>query len=351
VLPSFAGGGAERVVLNLLRLLDRSRFRPVLIVLDASGPLHTLVPDDVEVHALDCARMRAALKSLVTCIRGVHPAVVFSTFTHMNLPLLSARALLGGARIMVREANLPSLSLRRLPIPWAVRAGCRVLYPRADAMLASSRRMRDELLGYGVLASRLHCLRNPVDVERLRRNMGPMQRAPGPGQRFVAVGRLVPQKGFDRLISDLARGPPDWHCDVLGEGPERVALEALARRLGARSRVTFHGFVANPAPRIAGADACLVPSRFEGMPNVALEALALGTPVIATPEAGGARELPDVTSAGAGAAFIAAMQAVTVRPLVPHDWPRPSLLPADFAFEQVGARFNTLLEQTIADGA
>lgn len=341
VLPSLAGGGAERVVLNLVRLVDRNSFQPILLLQEASGPLLHKVGGDVPVVSLDRPRLRGAMAVLISELRRIGPVCVFSTFTHLNLPLLAVRPLLGGASIVVREANLPSLSLERMPWPGGFRAGCRWLYPTADCVIASSGRMRDELLGMKVPDEKICILSNPVDVQSLRREAKPASRVAGKGLRFVAVGRLVPQKGFDRLIDAMAVMPEDCHCTILGEGHEKERLILRTRQRGLEDRIQFQGFVDNPASWISGADAFLMPSRFEGMPNSALEALAIGTPVIATPEAGGLAEVENVTIAEIGDKFISAMRATTEKTSSAR-----SLLPESFSMESVAERFNALLRRT-----
>src|SRR5690606_340618 len=155
---------------------------------------------------------------------------------------------------------------------------------------------------------------------------------PGDGPRFVAAGRLTHQKGFDRLLDMMAATDSASRLTILGEGPELENLRAQAQRLGLGARVAFVGFEPSPWPRYAGADAFLLPSRWEGMPNAALEALACGTPVIATPESGGIGEIAAlatpgaVTTAEAGTPFVELLRAVAPRPAAQH----PSLLPAEF---------------------
>ena len=110
----------------------------------------------------------------------------------------------------------------------------------------------------------------------------------------MAAGRLAEEKGYDLLIEALALcGNPRLRLTMLGEGPLRGKLAAFAYSKGLSGQVRFVGFQKNPYPFLAQADAFVLSSRFEGFPNVVLEALACGTPVIATPALGGVRELLD----------------------------------------------------------
>jgi glycosyltransferase involved in cell wall biosynthesis len=348
VLPNFAGGGAERVALTLLERLDRTAFAPELAVLDPQGPLRPLVPADVTLHEIGRPRLRHALPALVRLIRRRRPALVFATQGYLNLALLAARPLLpGGTRLALRESNTPSQSLpnRRHPglMAWAYRR----FYPGADVLFCQHRQTERELHeDFGVPAERIAALPNPVPEAALRAAAATPQRAPGHGLRFVAAGRLNRQKGFDRLLALFAGLPGDSKLAIYGEGGEAAALEAQRSALGLQERVTLAGFTGNLPAALAGADACLISSRWEGLPNVALEALAVGTPVIATPESGGIAELAEAAPAGAvtiapwGEDFAAALRACPARSPAA---PAPSLLPARYAAEAVAASFNARL--------
>lgn len=346
ILPSFAGGGAERVVINLLHLLDRKIFAPILIVIDPHGPIAEQVPKDVPVVAIEHSKIRFALPSLVKAIRLQKPAVVFSTFNHINLPLLLIKPMLAGAKLIVREANLPSANIARMPLPWIILKCYGWFYPRADCIIVSSRRMKTELHSLGVPYKRMNYLSNPVYDSDLRASAKTVFRHPGEGQRFIAVGRLTCQKGFDRLVRIMMKLPETSHCTILGEGPERTTLEEQIAQLDIDFKISLKGFVRCPAPFIAGADAFVMPSRFEGMPNAALEALALGTPVIATPEAGGLTEIKAVIVARAGCDFRNAMKSCKEDPVIS---PRQSLLPLKFKADNVYNRLNFLMTQIIGD--
>ncbi len=302
LLPSLAGGGAERVVATLLRELDRERFAPMLAVVDGrDGTWRAELPDDVPVRDLACRRVRDALPRVVALIRRERPDVVFSTLSHLNLALALVRPLLPAAtRCVARESIVLGEAVDRMRRPALWRAAYRRLYPRFDAIVCQSEDMRRDLVErFGIPPAKATTIHNPVDAGRIRRLAGDAFPPPAhdPGRiALVAAGRLVPQKGFDVLLEAIAlAGDARMHLTVLGDGPLRCALEAQAATLGIASRVRFAGFDPCPWPAFARADAFVLSSRYEGFPNVVLEALACGTPVIAVPAPGGLDEIAAAT--------------------------------------------------------
>lgn len=346
ILPSFAGGGAERVSLMLATRLNRETNAVEIGVLDCTGPLASLVPDDVAITDLAAPRLRSALRPLAAWLRRRRPHVVLSTFGYVNLGLLALRPLLAAdTRLVIREANTPSLSLAQGRAPMLTGLGYRLLYPTADLVLCQHALMASEMeRRFNVAENRIALLPNPVDTDALRPHAP--RREPGPGRRFVAAGRLTRQKGFDRLITAFAASDPEDRLTIFGDGPDRAVLERAIDNLGLDIRVRLAGYEAEPWPWYAGADAVLVSSRWEGLPNVALEALACGTPVIATPQSGGIAEVasqaPDgaVVVASWGRDFTDAMAAVTPCQV---ENVRPSLLPARYELASVVNQFEALL--------
>ncbi|MFO0673162.1 MAG: glycosyltransferase family 4 protein [Polyangiaceae bacterium] len=102
---------------------------------------------------------------------------------------------------------------------------------------------------------------------------------------FALVGRLEPRKGVDRALRALAE-VPRARLDIVGDGESRTELEALARSLGLSERVAFHGYLADPRPVLARADAALASSRKEGLGIAFLEAMAMGLPLVTVPVGG-----------------------------------------------------------------
>ena len=348
VLPSFAAGGAQKVLLTFASQLDRAAFAPVMIVLEAVGPWLSLVPPDMRVISLDRPRLRQAIPALIQILRAERPAIVVSTIGYMNLGILLVKPFLrNNPHVVVREANTPRRHARNALGQFFYWLSYRLLYRRADRIVCPAGYIGGELTKeYGVSAKQIVVLPNPIDENALRASALAVRRAPGQGRRFVSVGRLTEQKGYDRLLEDFAKLSPDSQLTIFGEGELQAALETQIGRLNLKGRVALAGFEPMPAPWLAGADALLLPSRWEGLPNVALESLACGTPVIAAPEAGGIDEIAAlaprgaVTLAPSGAQFVAAMLAVTPRTeKILHT----SLLPDTYRLQRACAEFAAML--------
>jgi glycosyltransferase involved in cell wall biosynthesis len=157
----------------------------------------------------------------------------------------------------------------------------RFLWQRAVAVVANGTGLRD-LAQQTMPSLRVPIIPNGVDAER---HAPAPRRSVAATPRVLFLGRLAYQKAPDVLLRALARiTDKDFTCEIVGDGPDRAALEQLARELGLFDRIVFRGWVARedlPACYHA-ADIVALPSRMEGMPNVVLEAMAHALPVVAT---------------------------------------------------------------------
>lgn len=347
VLPDLGGGGAQRVMLTLAGGLDPARFAVRLIVIGGSQVFAGQVPRGIAIENLGAGRLLAGLPRLIRTLRRLQPRIVVSVMGYLNLSLLAVRPMLGrDVQVVIREANVLSATEDALPAWLPTRRLYRMLYPRAAAIVAPTKDIAEGIVREAPpTICRVTTLQNPVDESGLRKSVAPFARTAGSGLILVAAGRLTKQKGFDRLIAMMPSLPPDTRLTIFGEGPDRAALEAQIESLSLRDRVTLPGFSAALPAAIAGADLFVLPSRWEGLPNVVLEALALGTPVVASEEA-----------AVSEIAASAAPGAVTVVPCdnrfagvlarhrtAPSALPRPSLLPPAYRAEEVTRRFTDLL--------
>ena len=302
LIPTLAAGGAERVAVTLLNHIDRSKFRLSLAVVNARGAVFSKeVPDDVEFLDLQVSRVRYALPRLIRLIWRMRPDVVFSALGHLNLALSIIRPMLPSrTQYVARESIVVSELHPAYNFPRAWDWAYRTFYGRFDDVICQSEDMRNDLArNYNIPMQKLKLINNPVDIEKIARlaslPTGACYDCNPESEdviRLVAAGRLVHQKGFDLLIEAIAlSGLKQLRVTVLGDGPLRGALEELAKEKGVENQIRFIGFQENPYAFMARADAFVLSSRYEGFPNAVLEALACGTPVIATPAPGGVGEI------------------------------------------------------------
>lgn len=304
LIPTLTAGGAERVITTLLHHLDKKKFRLILAVADMYDSVYREdVPKEVEFVDLQCSRVRYALPKIIQLIRRRRPEVVISTMGHLNLALSILRPLLPDeVRYIARETSIVSELIRHYRKPWFWAWAYRRFYSRFDAVVCQSNYMSIDLIeNFGLPKSKAVVIHNPVDIKRIHYLMteavnteleplaAHMSETP---IQLVAAGRLSHEKGFDLLIEALALcNNPRMYLTILGKGPLRGELEQLAIDRGISQQVRFAGFQKNPYPFFANAHVFILSSRFEGFPNVVLEALACGTPVIATPAPGGVKEI------------------------------------------------------------
>lgn len=350
VLPDLGRGGAQRVVLTLAAHLDPTRFTARLLVVGGSQAL--VVPDHLPAECGRARRLGRGLPWLARRLRRLGPQVVVSTPAYANLALLAlAPVLPRSTRLVVREANMPESTLASLPRSIRLFRPYRRLYPRATLVLAQTRTIAEALVAkVPNLGDVLRILPNPVDISHLQDMARPPRRVPGPGLRLVAAGRLTRQKGFHRLVDLMLALPSDARLTIFGDGPDHPALARRVAELGLTGRVTLAAYTTELPAHLAGADAFVMASLWEGLPNVALESLALGTPVLATPESGLSdleRSAPGAVSViPFGAGFAARLAAVVPAGDSPTAR-RPSLLPHEYTLRSVISQFESILIESL----
>lgn len=299
--PSLRGGGAERIFATLANGFVRRGWRTDLVLARAEGPYLKEISPDVRVIDLGAGRVLAAFWPLMRYVRREKPEAILSTIASANAVALLVAALNPGrVKLILREANTPSVlvrhatSFRQRIIPGLLR----LLKPHIRRIVAVSEGSADDLAGfYGVERSRIVVIANPVITADLADRA-----AQDPGHRWLgdaglrvilAVGRLSKQKNYEMLLRSFASlsSPETTRLIVLGEGPERGALESLASSLGIDERVDLPGFVDNPFAYLANADVYVLSSDYEGLPATLIQALACGCTAVSTDCPSGPREI------------------------------------------------------------
>ena len=303
IMSDLSGGGAERSLLDLLARLDRTRIQPSLFLLRRAGVHLARAPKDVEL-SWGCethGRLRYHLPSLllkVTARAAQADVIVGAMESTSSYVAWFVATLLGKPLVAWVKTDLDAyLGL----LPHWHRWVAQQMYPRCDAIVIPSQGSLASITRIaGLCSEKLHILHNPVDLVEVRA----MARTPLPASlprifikpTILGVGRLeIALKGFDLLIrahAEVRSRSIDHNLVILGEGPDRAHLLALAQSLHVENSVFLPGFQINPFPFFKAAVALAAPARLDGFGRVFLEAMALGLPVIGS-DASGPAEILD----------------------------------------------------------
>lgn len=238
---------------------------------------------------------------LLKYIRDVRPSAVLSFLNYPNLSLLIASLFYrSGTRYIVNVRNHITTSAARTGSKWvrSVPNLMRRFFPRADAIIAPSSGVAEDVEKLlGIPGKSVAVIHNPVYrpeiLELSRLSVAHEWFIDGSIPVVIAAGKLKPQKDFDTLLKAFARlrQKRPVRLIILGEGAERIKLEKLILGLGISDCVDLHGYVENPYPYFRNASVFVLSSAWEGLPNVLIEAMACGCPVVATDCPSGPREI------------------------------------------------------------
>lgn len=318
MVSSMDGGGSEQQTLLLLKHLDRRRFAPELYLLRRSGTLLDQVPMDVPIHCFEdsaavsaerrhdspISKLAWAVKRLplpgkihrqqvehvVQVLAQRQIDVIYDRTFHMTL-IAGEAALAGGVprvstivsppsrAVPLNAGRFLSIKIRRL----------RNAYRQASAVIAVSHPTAcDAAAFYQLPRSRFTVVANPVDSEALDQIVATAPRPSRDSRYTIAcVGRISIEKGQLELVQAMKKLRSDYpdrplpRIWMIGDGPLRASLQQTVQNEALLDSIEFIGHVAQPAPWIAASDAVCITSHFEGFPNVMLEAMAMGVPVIA----------------------------------------------------------------------
>ncbi|MBI1347536.1 glycosyltransferase [bacterium] len=304
-IGSLDPGGAERQVVTLLQHLDRQVFEPRLLLAHRQGALLSEVPDDIPVL---CAtpdgkvwpgmlRWRR-VRQFARILEEHHIDVVYDRTYLATLDAAVACWLRPTPRVSAAVAD-PAVQFEMYAKRprWLWRRFSRRAYQSATRVLANSEGLRQQLLQFWQLPpDRVLVQPNAYDFDEMTRRAGQTSVRSESRITLLTVGRIDADKGHADLLAALAMivaeaVVPQLVWRIVGTGPGLVALQEQVLQLGLSGRVEFAGQVTNPYAEYRNADLFCLPSRTEGLPNVLIEALGCGVPVISTDCPSGPREI------------------------------------------------------------
>ena len=307
-MGSLYGGGSERQLVQILENLNRDRFEPFLYLVYKKGELLDRVPPDVLVTSFDTrttdpklywpGRMHGRrVKDFASFLRENRIDVAYDRTFHMTMIAAPAteRANVRRVSTIVTDPNrdFHQIAGRFRKFKWSL---LKKAYDSADRVVAVSNGVAHAAREfYQLSGSNLQTVYNSLDLKRLDENadQNPFTSfaPPSPDStadplfRIVAAGRLHHQKGFDLLIRATAKlvhegGADRLSVHILGDGPEQAALRELIQAERLTNHVHLEGYQTNAADWYRHANLFVLSSRYEGMPNALMEAMACQVPVV-----------------------------------------------------------------------
>lgn len=300
-IPSFGGGGAELVMVQLANAIESRGRRVDLVVSNAVGQWKDRVAPGVRIVDLKSRRVVFSLPKLISYLRRERPVAMLSSLMRANVIAVVASLLAGKCcRVFVREASAKSIfegrsNFRESTLPFLAS----MTYSFANGVVALNEGVRKNVREVlKVDPKRIHVISNPIDFNSIRDSaLSKVEHEWFVARKiiYLAVGRLEVEKGFDVLLKAFVlvkEKQSDSRLIILGEGSRRPEIEAQIAEYGLGECVQLLGFVKNPFPFMKSASVLVQSSRIEGFPNVIAQALALNTKVVATDShGGGARDV------------------------------------------------------------
>lgn len=292
ILPSLKGGGAEKNTINILNSIDLNFYNVSLIVCGGENNYSPLLPRNLNVIYLRKKSVKYAVIDIYKIINQEQVDIVFTTSEHLSTLIVLLKGIFRKKFLCItRVPTLPSNKLALNLKSKVVSKLSYYTYKFADIVIAQSEQMKEELVTIlNISENKIVIIPNLVNHEQI--NKLAIQEKSNflkSDYNVVSMGTLGPVKGFDILIKSLPyiiKQIPALKLHIFGEEGTskgyKQFLSNLITSLNLEKYVILHGFKSNPYPFLKDADIFVLPSRKEGFPNVVLEALSLGTLVLAT---------------------------------------------------------------------
>ncbi len=296
-IPDLSGGGAEKVLCNLVNHMDQTQFDITVHTIEDVNEKEYLVPG---IHYRSIKRQKQSLSSDPKRFKlwyriMAQTGLLYRNFIKGEYDIEAAYLETDATKVISASNNKNALKLAWVHCDLSMKEGIsenlqkvRKQYEKFDKIICVSEDTKEayvKLFGTEPEAVVFH---NIVDDEEIyRKSEEPLTLEKEAGTTyFLASGRLTWQKAFDKLIqafSKLRNEGYRYHLWILGDGPEREKLEKLLQETNTENEIELLGFQKNPYPYMKAADCTVCSSRYEGMSTVVLESLILGNPVITTP--------------------------------------------------------------------
>ena len=295
---NLSSGGAQRAMIILANEFSINSHDVSFVVVKSSGAFKNEISPSVNLICLEKNSATASLLKLTKLLRQIRPDLIISSLNYCNVVLALAHKLSCMQTITIfREDNI-LFGIKRLKTikqkisQFKLLTLMRITYLFASRIVAVSDDVAASLLKNKIVnKNKISKVYNPVDYVP-ERTFNTQDSVFTHDKKYIcSAGRLVEQKGFDLLIRAYAISEIDSDLIIFGTGPLEEQLKKLALSLGVSNKVFFPGFISNIHKAIYNSQLFVSSSRWEGFGNVIVEALSVGTPIVAFDSPGGPREI------------------------------------------------------------
>lgn len=289
ILPDMEMGGAERIITTLINSIDKTKYKPKLLLMRKEGYYLELLDKNTEIIHIKKERIRNAFFPIIKIIRKYKPHIVFGGWGEISAFLAPIIPFFPKVHFITRETNIVSQHVTRPEIKFFYK-----FYNNFQTIIAQSDDMKSDLINnLKIKESKIIKINNPVDFDFIEAKLQekvdlPFQKE---NKNVIAIGNLSKRKGFDNLLKVFTYlKEENIHLYIIGDGDDKENL-LLQKKEYNLENVHFLGKKANPFPYMKNADLFILSSRYEGFPNVLLEAGACGIFSIVNNCKGGINEI------------------------------------------------------------
>ncbi len=297
IMPKLDGGGAERVLVNIINHLDRDIFSISLLLFNSDGSLIDTIKNDIKIYTLNSKSTIKGLPHLFKKIYRLKPDIIFSGIGNLNLYLSIfipiVKLILPNTTFIARQASILTLNNAQEKSPRLYEWLYKRVYKNYNIVICQSIYMQRDLIeNYNFPKDKSVVINNPIDIDSLERLAEEKIVYPFNNSiRLIHIGQLRYEKRQDLLLKAFCKLDSRYSLTIIGDGVEREELKILASKLKISNRVAFLGYKKNPYSYLKEADIFLLTSEYEGFPNVLLEANLFGLPVVSFNSIGGVSEI------------------------------------------------------------
>lgn len=344
ILASLGSGGSERVFWLLSQYFNKPEYKVTVILLDSRQQSYSSNIDGVEFIDLKTVKASRSFFKLFRILWREKPFAVFSTTDHINILTAMVACFLKVPKLVCRASNNPHQMKKYYDYKSRFyNLFTRFFSLRFDYIVCQSYEMKKSMNAlYGIRKTKLKVIPNPVLYTPVIKK----DAASADKKRLIIVARLSGEKGVARLLQVMQELPQNYVLTIAGDGPLMAGLKADVGLRKMETRVTFLGKITDVPGQIAQHDLLLLSSFTEGFPNVILEALSVGVPVV-TFRVGG---VTDIVRDGFNGFIVKQGDLVNFKNQIIQACSRPwhrGAIKADiysrFALDKVGQAYESLL--------